>query len=162
LLAACATTGVNSFAARGTDFAQFRTYAWGPDVEVATGDPRLDSNPFFRDRVKASTERELAARGWEKVDAAAADVTLHYHASVRQRLDLSTVNQKYEDCAGCGASVFDQGTLTLDLVNPATNKLVWRGWSERSIDGVVDNQELLEKQIDEAIARILRRLPGTI
>lgn len=162
LLAACATTGVGSFAARGADFTQLRTYAWGPDADVATGDPRLDNNPFFRDRVKASAERELAARGWEKVGAERAEVMLHYHASVRQRLDLSTIDQRYGECASCGASVFDQGTLTLDLVDLKTNRLVWRGWSERSLDGVIDNQAILEKQIDEAIARIVRTLPGTL
>jgi hypothetical protein len=162
LLAACATTNVNSFAARGVDFTQFRTYGWGAEVEAPTGDPRLDSNPFFRTRILASAERELAARGFEKVSSGTPDLVLHYHASVRQRLDLSTVDQKYGECDTCGASVFDQGTLTLDLVDPRTNKLVWRGWSERSLEGVIDNQDVFEKQIDQAVARIVRQVPRTL
>lgn len=34
----------------------------------------------------------------------------------------------------------DAGTLTLDLVDARTGRLVWRGWAERSIEGVLDNR----------------------
>jgi hypothetical protein len=162
LLAGCATTNVNSFVARGVDFSQFKTYAWAPESDLATGDPRLDNNPFFMERVRASAERELAARGFGKVTSGMPDLVLHYHASVRQQLDLSTVDQKYGDCDTCGASVFDQGTLTLDLVDARTNKLIWRGWSERSLDGVVDNQDIFEKQIDQAVVRIVQTVPRAL
>ena len=162
MLAGCATTNVNSFVARGVDFRQFKTYAWAPETDLATGDPRLDNNPFFIERVQASAERELAARGFGKVSSGTPDLVLHYHASVRQRLDLSTVDQKYGECPTCGMSVFDQGTLTLDLVDARTNTLIWRGWSERSLGGVVNNQDIFEKQIDQAIVRIVQMVPRVL
>jgi hypothetical protein len=36
---------------------------------------------------------------------------------------------------------------------------VWRGWAEDSFDGVVENQDWMEAEIDEAVARILETLP---
>jgi hypothetical protein len=48
----------------------------------------------------------------------------------------------------------------LDFVDPATNKLVWRGWAEGSIDGVIDRQERMEEIIDLAVGRILERFPS--
>ena len=45
------------------------------------------------------------------------------------------------------------------LVGTRTNKLVWRGWAEGSVDGVIDNQEWMEARIDDAVAQILQRLP---
>jgi hypothetical protein len=55
--------------------------------------------------------------------------------------------------------VYDAGTLLIDLVDARTNRLVWRGWAEGSVDGVIDNQEWMEARIDEAVTRILERLP---
>ena len=51
-LASCATMNVSSYLERGVDFTQYRTYAWGPTDARPTGDPRLDSNPFFKDRLE--------------------------------------------------------------------------------------------------------------
>jgi hypothetical protein len=44
-------------------------------------------------------------------------------------------------------------------VDARTNKLVWRGWAESTFDGVVDNQQWLERRIDEGVARILQTFP---
>lgn len=59
----------------------------------------------------------------------------------------------------CKPYVYDAGTLLLDFVDARTNKLVWRGWAERGMDGVIDNQEWMEEEIDEVVTRILERLP---
>ena len=84
---------------------------------------------------------------------------LHYHASVTQRVDANGVDEQYGYCEDCRPFVFDAGTLTLDVVDARTNRLVWRGWAERSFDGIVDNQQWLERQVDEAVDRILRTFP---
>ena len=55
--------------------------------------------------------------------------------------------------------VYDAGTIVVDLVDARTHRLVWRGWAEGSIDGVVDDQAWMEKRVDEAVARIMARLP---
>jgi hypothetical protein len=161
-LAGCATMNISSFAARGVDFTALRTYAWGSEADVATGDPRLDSNPFFRDRVRESVDQRLASRGFEKVTSGTPDLLIHYHASVRQRLDISNVDQRYGTCEDCWATVFDAGTLTIDVVDTRTNKLIWRGWAERSLDSTVDNQEEFERRVDRAVGRILERLPPAL
>jgi predicted phage gp36 major capsid-like protein len=155
----CATMQVSSFIARGTDFNVYRTYDWAPADQLATGDPRLDNNEFFQERVQTAVEKGLGARGLERAASGRADLVLHYHASVTQRVDAGGVDQKYGYCEGCVPSVFDAGTLTLDVVDARTKRLVWRGWAESTFDGVVDNQQWLEQRIDEAVARILERLP---
>ena len=161
-LAACATMTVRSFASPAS-FTQYRTYGWADDGPSATGDPRLDNNPFFDTRIRADADRQLAARGFEKVTTVAPDLMLHYHASVTQRLDVAGADQKYGYCEGCQtASLYDAGSIMLDFVDARTNTLVWRGWSEASLDGIVDNQDWLEKRIDEAVARIVATIPGRL
>jgi len=157
-LAGCAAA-VRSYVDRGADFSRYRTYGWGPADALTTGDPRLDNNPFFRERLQADVDAQLAARGYEQTAPEAADLLLHYHVSVTQRIDVNAVDQRYGYCDDCQPRVYDAGTLTLDLVDARTGRLVWRGWAERSIEGTLDKQEWMEQQIDEAVARILERLP---
>jgi hypothetical protein len=161
MAAGCATMNVNSFVERGIDVRQYRTFSWGPPDTVSTGDPRLDNNRFFDERVRAQVEKELAARGFEKESSGTPDLLVHYHASVTQEIDVRNLDREYRYCenADCRPYVYDAGTLFVDLVDPRTNKLVWRGWAEGSVEGVIDNQDWMEARVDEAVTRILERLP---
>jgi len=157
-VAGCASMNTGSFVMRGVDFSAYRTYNWGPAETMATGDPRLDNNRFFHERVQEDVEKHLAIRGFEKRTAGTPDLVLHYHASIDQEIDTSGMDQQY-GCDDCRPFVYDAGTLTLDLVDTRTNKLIWRGWAERSIGGAIDKQEWMERQVDEAVTRILEKLP---
>lgn len=160
-MAACASTQVNASLERGMDFTRYKSYAWAADDRFSTGDPRLDNNEFFERRLRADVERQLAARGFEKASSATADLVIHYHASVSQRMDVNKLDAQYGYCENCHSSIYDAGTITLDLVDAHTNKLVWRGWSEGTLDGI-DNQALIEARVDEAVTKILQKLPPSL
>ena len=55
---------------------------------------------------------------------------------------------------------YDQGTLVIDIVDTKTNKVVWRGWAQDTMDGVIDNQQRLEKQVDEGVTKMMLMLPN--
>ena len=59
---ACATMNISSHVQRGLDITQCRTYDWGPADALPTGDPRLDQDPYFPDRVAPTNT--LVWRGW--------------------------------------------------------------------------------------------------
>ena len=159
-LAGCASMSIGSYAPRGADLQRFRTYAWGPATERGTGDPRLDSNRFFDEHVRARVEQELARRGFEKASGDAPDLLVHYHASVTQKIDVRELDRGYTSVDdGDRSYVYDEGTLFVDLVDPRAGTLVWRGWAESSFEGAIDDQAWMEARIDEAVARILERLP---
>lgn len=160
-LAGCTAMNVNSYLERGADFTKYRTYAWGAAPAEATGDPRLDNNPFFHDRVRADADKQLATRGFQKIASGTPDLVLHYHASVSQKLEVSGTDNETGACRGdsCRPFVYDAGTLLFDFIDGRTNSLVWRGWAEGSVDGVIDNQAWLEQKIADAVDRIMRRLP---
>jgi hypothetical protein len=158
IAAGCAPIHVNSYAEPGVAF-HFRTYAWAAEDSVSTGDPRLDNNRFFSERVRESVDRELAARGFEKTASGTPDLLLHYHASITQEIEIAaTTTDRFEHCLNCGTSVYDAGTLVIDLVDARTSRLVWRGWAEK-VDTVIDNQDWMEETIDLTVAQIMKRLP---
>lgn len=94
LLAGCATLHVRSYVQPGADFERYRTYGWGAPDTFTTGDPRLDGNTFFRDRLQAGVDARLASRGLEQADAGAADLLLHYHMNITQRIDVNEIDEK--------------------------------------------------------------------
>jgi hypothetical protein len=159
--AGCAPLAVNSYADRGFDMRPYRTFNWGPPDTHSTGDPRLDNNQIFDERVRMQVERELAGRGFEKTTSQPPDFLVHYHASVTQEIDIRNLDREYQYCdeGDCAPYVYDAGTLFIDIVDPRTNRLVWRGWAEGSVEGLLDNQVWLEERVDKTVARILNRLP---
>ena len=139
-LAGCATMNVSSHVERTIDFAQFHTYDWGPADALPTGDPRLDTNPFFHDYFQGAVERQLAAKGLEK--SSTPDLLIHYHANVTKRFSVSGVDRGYGSCSNGDCqphyTEYEAGTLVLDIVDARTNKLVWRGWAQQRVDDVID------------------------
>jgi len=161
--AGCATLTVSSHVERGINFAEYVTYDWGDRDSLPVGDPRLDNNEFFRDYLEGAIEKRIAAKGYERAVAGESDLVIHYHATVSQKLDVRETNQPYEYCYGedCAARVFEfeQGTLVVDLVDRKTNKLVWRGWAQDTMTGVIDNQARLEQQVEESVMKMMQLLP---
>jgi hypothetical protein len=158
-LLGCAPVRVNSYSERAADFSRYQTYTWSPVSHGATGDPRLDDNRFFHERVMADADAGLAARGYRKVATGESDLVVHYHASVTQEIDLAAADAAYCETNDCRPHVYEAGTLLFDLVDARTNRIVWRGWAEGSVEGMIDDQDVMERRVDEAVTRILERLP---
>ncbi len=163
VLAGCATMNVSSHIERNVNFADYVTYDWGPPDNLPVGDPRLDNNPFFSDYLQGAIEKQLAAKGYEHGLGGTPDLLIHYHASVNQKLDVYEVDQRYGYCYdNCEAQIVDyeQGTLIVDIVDTKTNKVVWRGWAQDTMNGIIDNQNRLEKQVEEGVTKMMMLLPS--
>jgi hypothetical protein len=144
--------------APGTDFAGYRAYAWVLAEGAPTGDPRLDNNPFLQACVQRVVDEEVTRRGFERSDAASADLFVTYRASVTRRFEAGDVSEA-SSCTDCAPQVYDAGTLVIEFVDARTRRLVWRGWAEGSIEGAIDNQAWLEERVTQAIGRILEQFP---
>ena len=158
---ACAPVRVSTSLERGMDFAQYKSFTFAAGDRFVTGDPRLDNNEFFQDRIKHSATRALEAHGFEAASPGTAQLIVHYHANVNQRIDVNELDSRYGYCESCHSSLYDAGTITLDFVDSRTNRLVWRGWAEGSLDGI-DDQDMIEQRVDEAVTRILAKLPPRV
>jgi hypothetical protein len=164
VVAGCASMRTSSYVQRGFDIRQYRSYAWGPEEARSTGDPRLDNNRFFDEHVRARVDHALAGKGFEKATSRTPDLLVHYHASIKQQIDVRDLDPGVRYCeeSDCGPYVYDAGTLFVDLIDARTNALVWRGWAEGRLDGAIDDQDWMEARVEEAVARILERLPGAL
>ena len=163
VLAACAPLTVSSHVEPKADFTRYHTFAWDMPDALPTGDPRLDNNPFFHDYLTGAVERGLRPKG---ITLAAtpefADLKIHYHAAVTQRFDLAGSGRAPAECGeDCEPRVidFDESTVVIDMIDARTNRLIWRGWAQEDLRGIIDDQKQMKAHIEKSVQRMLERLP---
>ena len=163
-LAACAPMTAGGSVTRGADMARYRTWDWAPATEQPTGDPRLDSNPFFAGRMRSAVERQMLRRGYVRGPFTGPPTLLvHYHANFSRTFEITNGAPAMGSCSrNCEpeAYAYEQGTLVIDAVDVKTNALVWRGWSRDNMEGVIDNQKRMDREIDAVVAAIFEYLPA--
>jgi hypothetical protein len=154
---------VSSHVEHGLDFSQYQSYDWDPADALPTGDPRLDGDPFFKDHVQGAVEKQLALRGLELASSGTPDLLIHYHANITQRIDVDAIDRAYgyrfADDYAAGVFEYEAGTLVIDMVDSRTNRLIWRGWAQNSVKDMLDDPDKMATMIDEAVTRMLSRLP---
>jgi hypothetical protein len=164
MLAGCATLGVGSHTDRGLVWSKYKTFEWGPADALPAGDPRLDKDPFFQDHVEGAIEKAMATHGFARSRGAERpDVLIHYHANVTERLDVDQIDRGFGYCstADCEPRLarYEAGTLVVDIVDAASNVLIWRGWAQGSLGGVLGNRDRLRDRIDESVRQMFATLP---
>ena len=164
VLAGCATMGAGSHVERGTDFTHYRTWEWAPAEERPTGDPRLDNNPMFEEHLRSAVEHQLARKGYIRTPLAGPPaLRAHYRVNFSKTVEISGVSGRSGSCSGdCepAAYAYEQGTLVVELVDARTDTVAWRGWSWDNMEGIIDNQGRMEREIDRVVAAMFERMPS--
>jgi hypothetical protein len=149
----------------GVDMVPYRTYDWGPADALPTGDARLDKNPYFQDHVQGAVEKQMAAKGIERVTSGRPDLLIHIHASITRRIDpnQADLEQGYCTAENCPSiTEYEAGTLILDFVDARTNRLIWRAWAQDDIESALENRDELAEKVNRAVARMFARFPPAL
>lgn len=170
-LAGCATTSVSSDYDKSADFSKLTTYKWTGD-QKPTGDPRFD-DPDLRTAIENSVETELQAKGFQKATAGQPDLLLKYYITTEQKSQFvggtpPTFNSRG---AWSGATApnpyggmetmtihYEEGTFVLDMLNPGSGQILWRG----TLEGMVDPGASPVKRVERApaaVAKVLKNFP---
>jgi hypothetical protein len=161
-LTGCAARMVSSHVELGAEFANYRTYDWGPADALPTGDPRLDNNEFFRDYIQGAIEKELAARRLTLVPNQP-DLLIHWHTTVTRELRAEALQDLGDPaCQGrCSPSIveYEMGTLLIDVIDAHSKKLIWRAWTRDNFSGVIDDQGRLRRTAVSSVADMMKRFP---
>lgn len=163
---ACATMNVSSHVEQGLDFTQYKTWAWGKADALPTSDPRLD-DAFFRDHLQGAVERELSRRGLGQPEASGApDLLIHHHANVTPRIDVNRGDPTTGACydGDCRVRVLEQevGTIMIDVLDARTKRLIWRGWAQTSVEGVLGDADKVGDRVAKAVTAMFKRFPRSL
>src|SRR5262245_16005684 len=163
---ACSGIHVTTDYDPNADFSNLRSYAWFDESSGVQGD-RPDVTSLLDRRVRSAVDAELQRKGFSLVDKRAASVFVNYRLGVETKLDVNTINTghgcgRYGRYGGLGTtttvSEYQEGTLLIDLIDPASKQLVWRGTGQARIRQSSSPEER-ENRINEAVKEILADFP---
>jgi hypothetical protein len=133
------------------------TFAWNQGRDRIIGDPRLQDNRFFEDRLHEAVEWELSLRGIHRVDASP-DLLVHHH------LTLEDHEQAVEsiDEAGYTTSevyTYEGGTVVVHLVRAAGGQDFWLGWAQADIEPALEGPENMRTWVYDLVRVMFRSWP---
>ena len=174
-LAGCSQLRVTTEYDRSADFGALHTYAWRPGAPAETGDPRINTKRLDA-VVRGAVDRVLASKGYQSAaSGTTADFLVGYHVVVRQKTSAAEIDRTYGygHGGGWGGSsgyggwggwsttqvyAYDEGTLLIDVIDPPTMNLLWRGTGTRVI-AQGKSREKRAARVNEAVEQILAKFP---
>ena len=138
---------------QAADFSKYKTFAIR-DGQLNSRNPALNSE-LVKKKIEADIVRDLTARGLE-VTTGRSDLNVRYHfGSVRK----AEIERYPAGWYGMGTRIvrgpYTEGTLVIDLRDPGTRSLVWRGIaSEEKSDGTK-----IEGKLDDMVRKSIEKYP---
>lgn len=173
LLVACIGIPVATDYNTKHDFASVKTYAWLEPKQKLIIDPLVD-NDLMAGRIRHAVEQQMAAKGLTKATGdTGADVFVSFHVSAKEKISVSSYHSNfgyypyygypYSGGYGYGGPSVDvrqytAGSFIIDVVDPASRHLLWRGVSERRLKEKGTPQER-DLYVNETISAILAQFP---
>ena len=156
---------------RSFDFSQLKTYRWmelkhrlllraNPQATSQVSDEQIDQI------IRSAVDEQLKKRGFVLTAETKADFLVSYFAVGELEIggtfydSAPTGNLPYNHWRpfyqpGTDTRMNSKGTLTIDIVNPENNQLLWRGQATDTIKRTKD----LEKVTKKAAKKILSKFP---
>jgi hypothetical protein len=170
---ACASVRVRTDYDAAIDFAPLKTYAWldpplreeSRDEGGRGGDP-FTENTLVDKRVRDEVEAWLGSHGYRAAaEGEEPDFLVRYELVSREVTRDSPVfvtggfghyGYGYGGGTGIGYSgstTYQEGTLILDVIDPATQQIAWRGWGTAQMRDPQMSPERLHKTVTAILAR---------
>jgi hypothetical protein len=134
------------------DFSKYKTFAIR-DGQLNSRNPALNS-PLVKKQIEADIQNDLAKRGLTMVASGPSDLNVRYTFGAARRTEVEAYPAGWYGLGTRYVRVpYAEGTLVIDLRDPATRSLVWRAIAaeEKSdaskIEGKID--DMVKKSIDK-------------
>jgi hypothetical protein len=171
-LTACASVDVRAVTSPDANLSALHTFKVMSNakprspVAQASNDPML-VNSISNRALRADLVKGFESRGYVLSDKP--DFAVAYYASTKEKLDVTYWNYGYAYYPhwwggwgpGFGAyeptvTQYTQGTVIVDVVDPNTKELLWRG---QGVATVSDDEAQYEKDLWKAVTAILDKFP---
>lgn len=168
IAAGCSGINVSQDYDPATNFGTLTTFRWESETQEATGDPRID-NPLRDTRIRTAIERVLAEKGFIPSANTAPTFLVRYQYTLRQKIEsggggvgfsIGSYGRHGGIAVGTGNPVheYDEGMLTIDLVNAYSPPQLWRGTGTHRFKEY-DNPEKVTRDINTLVEKILAQFP---
>jgi hypothetical protein len=147
----------------GTNFSKYHTYKW---IDPPVG---AHPNQIVDQEIKQSVDQQLAEKGLIKTDGDKADLYVSYQGAIDREKQWNGFADGFGGGpAGWGfggggiatatSSTIQNGTLVVNMFDPASKQLVWTGQATKTLNPS-GNQEKNLKKLNGAVKKILKDFP---
>lgn len=159
-LAGCSTISVNQDYDPEYDFSKLKTYGFIP-LSSEAGIDQLSA-----DKLGNAIKNELTAKGYTLSDNADFGIALMFSSKTKTNIQSYGYGYGYGywgrpgmyGTGGVDVTQYDEGTLVIDIIDMAEQKLVWRGIGSGAMEQSPTVEERTEN-INNAVAKILAQFP---
>lgn len=144
------------------DVGSYKTFGWGQKINIEEGRNPLYYNELNDKRIKQAITAQLNSRGYVYGDSLA-DFIIHYHIIIDNQSMITTGPFGYSYGpywirTSTDVTTYQEGTLIVDLMDPKTNNLMWRGWAVTEMDEGYKSDKA-DKLIRSAVSKIFKDFP---
>jgi hypothetical protein len=157
----CATTApkVASHPDTAVNYSAYKSFALIRSTGLSAA-KNPDLTPRLLRETRTATELAFAARGLTTATPQDADLLVHVHGALADKLDVTDYGLNYGRFGrgyalrggGQEISLFKEGTLLIDVFDARTKELVWRGSAIAEVDAV-PKPETIKGTVDAVVAR---------
>jgi Domain of unknown function (DUF4136) len=167
----CSTQEVQSPQLSGNSLGHRSSFAFVPNLNQEAA-AAVSNAPFWQNRIQAAITSVLQRKGYRSSgQVRKADLLVAFHVVLRQG-EYVTIFDNYSGyklpaakaasagIAKLGASSNGQaeiGTLVIDVIDPGSKTIIWRGWGRADVNLTPAQTEQL---IQKITAKILRNFPN--
>jgi hypothetical protein len=138
---------------QAADFSKYKTFAIR-DGQLNSRNPALNSE-LVKKRIDADIQRDLTARGLTMVSGPS-DLNVRYHLGTARKAEVEAYPAGWY---GLGTRVvrvpYTEGTLVIDLRDPTTRSLVWRGIASEE----KNDPAKIEGKLDDMVRKAIEKYP---
>jgi hypothetical protein len=143
----------------GTDFAKYHTYKWIALPGNVPPDQLIDQE------IKQSIDGQLAGKGLSKTDNDKADLYVGYQGAIDREKEWTAFGDGFGPwgfggmgMATATSSTIQNGTLVVDIYDPAAKQLVWSGQAVKTLS-LSHNPQKNRERLDSAMKKLLKNYP---
>lgn len=149
-------------AKEGVSFSGFATYAWAPHLDVEGDSPVADGSPLDS-KIKKAADSELKRKGYKRVDREASpDLMINYVGFGTDVTSIEGITKEVApgvkwigDPQAHSMRSYREGTLVFEVVDTATDEMVWSGW----VSEMARTFEKLRAKAEKATRRVFTHFP---
>lgn len=174
-LCGCATIDITVAYDASANIANLKSYSWTIDSKQSTGEPLLD-DPSLHAVIQSAIDEELGGKNYQK-ESSDGDFLLHYSALLEGKEEIITQeeyedyplvygwnmgyvsHERLEDGTQTYIREYQEGTLIIDILEPKTDRLIWRGSATADIQRTASLAKRRDRA-QKAVRDILESLPA--
>ena len=171
LLSACSSLDVSTDYDQKINFSNLQTYRWHAENDQNKASLKYLDH-IMDQRIRSTIDQQLQLQNFTKTTTGPVDFLVNYSIVVEDKTDIRTYNNYngmypgYAYRAGYGyygggyggsetqVTHYKQGTLIIDIINPKTDQLMWRGSADGRLPKESDKNardELTQKYVSKIL-----------